>query len=116
MEGGIINEVITKVGTAIHGWFSGFLGIHWIPEIWFWYWWLFVLGMVCGMIIFFFGWSKIVRIIASMAFLFGAIFTAGGWYMKRRLDQREADKPKPKPPPKPPEQDGGATWNPFGKW
>lgn len=112
----MIDEIITKVGAAIHGWFSGFFGLDWIPEIVFWYWWLFVLFLVCGVIIWFFGWSKIVRIIASMAFLFGAIFTAGGWYMKRRLDQREDAKPKPQPKPAPPVDDQGARWNPFGKW
>jgi len=102
----MIDEFITKVGDSIRGWFSGFFNLDWIPEIFFWYWWLFVLFLICGVIIWFFGWSKIVRIIASMAFLFGAIFVAGGHYMSRRLADRQAKidarkRPAPRPTPQP---------------
>lgn len=86
----MIDEFITKIGAAIHGWMSGFLNLDWIPEILFWYWWLLVLFLACGAVIWLFGWSKIVRIVASMLFLVGAVFTAGGWYMQRRLRQRAA--------------------------
>ena len=109
----MIDEIITKVGLAIKGFFGSIFSLDWIPEIFFWYWWLFVLFLICGMIIWFFGWSKIVRVIASMAFLAGAIFTAGGWYMKRRLDQREDAKPEPPPPPPKPREEGGGF---FGGW
>ncbi len=110
----MIDEFITKVGLAIKGFFSSIFNLDFVPEILWWYWWLFVLFVIVSVIIKFFGWSKIVRIAASMAFLFGAIFTAGGWYMKRRIDQREDAKPEPKPepPPQPPRSEGG----PFGWW
>lgn len=111
----MIDEFITKVGAALQGWFSSIFSLSFVPEIFFWYWWLFVVAVVCGVIIFFFGWSKIVRIVASMAFLFSAIFAAGGWYMEHRMKKREAMKPKPKPKPELPTDDQ-ARWNPFGKW
>lgn len=109
----MIDEFLTKTGIAIKAFLAGFFNVGWIPEIWFWYWWLLVLFVACGAVIWLFGWSKIVRIIASMAFLFGAIFTAGGWYMQRRLDQREAAKPKPKPAP-PRRKDDGSGF--FRGW
>jgi hypothetical protein len=109
----MIDEILTKVGAAIKGFFSSIFNLDWVPEMFYWYFWLFVLFIAVCAIIWLFGWSKIVRVVASMAFLFGAIFTAGGWYMKRRLDLREDAKPEPPPPPPKPREEGGGF---FGGW
>lgn len=112
----MIDELITKVGNAIrdavYGAFGPVFNLNWIPEVWFWYWWLFLLFLFTGVVIWFFGWSKIVRIVASMTFAFAAVFVAGGAYMARRLKAREAaqPKPKPKPPAPPPPSGGGWPW------
>lgn len=115
----MIDEIITKVGNAIrdavYSAFGPVFNLNWIPEVWFWYWWLFLLFLVTGVVIWFFGWSKIVRVVASMSFAFAAVFVAGGAIMARRLKAREqAAKPKPKlKPPAPPATD---SWNwPFGR-
>jgi Na+/phosphate symporter len=86
----MIDEFITKVGNAIRDTLGSWFSLSWIPEIFFWYWWLFLLAMVCGVIIFFFGWSKIVRIVASMTFLIAAVFVAGGHVMARRMNAKQA--------------------------
>lgn len=86
----MIDEFITKVGNQIRDTLSGIFNLDWIPEIWFWYWWLFLLFLLCGVIIWFFGWSKIVRIVASMGFLFAAVFVAGGYVMARRMEAKKA--------------------------
>jgi hypothetical protein len=115
----MIDELIMKVSAAIHdavaNAFGGFFNF--IPEIFYWYWWLFLLFLLTGVIIWFFGWSKIVRMVASIGFLIAAVFVAGGAVMARRLKAREEaarPKPKPKPPAPPPQQQGGGwTW-PWG--
>jgi len=113
----MIDEFITKVANAIRDALNSALGsvfnLNWIPEIWFWYWWLFLLFLLTGVIIWFFGWSKIVRIAASMSFAFAAVFVAGGAYMARRLKARDTldVKTKPKPAPAiPPEERRGGPW------
>lgn len=93
----MIDEFISKVGNAIKSFFLGVFSFDWIPEIFIWYVWLFVLFLLCGAIIWFFGWSKIIRMIASVGFLFAAVFVAGGHYMARRLKAREKPPEKPKP-------------------
>lgn len=98
----MIDELISKVAAAIHDAITNAFGgfFNFIPEIWYWYWWLFVLFLLTGVIIWFFGWSKIVRIVASMSFAFAAVFVAGGALMARRLKAREdAARPKAKPKP-----------------
>lgn len=106
----MIDEIITKVGNAIrdalNSAFGNIFNLDWIPEIFWWYWWLFLLFIVTGVIIWFFGWSKIVRMVASIGFLFAAVFVTGGAVMARRLKAREdaaRPKVKPKPPAPPPE-------------
>jgi hypothetical protein len=115
----MIDEIITKVGASIRDTLAGIFNINWIPEIWFWYWWLFLLFLLTGVIIWFFGWSKIVRIVASVTFLIGAVFVAGGAAMAKRLKSREETaRPKPLPPsPESPSQQqdsGGWKWPPWG--
>lgn len=86
----MIDEFITKVGNQIRDTLAGFFNLDWIPEIAFWYWWLFLLFLFCGVVIWFFGWSKIVRIAASMTFLIAAVFVAGGHVMARRINAKQA--------------------------
>lgn len=86
----MIDEFITKVGNAIRDTLGSWFSLDWIPEIFFWYWWLFLLFMFCGVVIWFFGWSKIVRIAASMTFLIAAVFVAGGHVMARRMSAKQA--------------------------
>lgn len=86
----MIDEIITKVGNAIRDTLGSWFSLSWIPEIWFWWWWLFVLFVLCGVIIWFFGWSKIVRMVASITFLAAAIFVAGGHVMARRMSAKQA--------------------------
>lgn len=86
----MIDEIITKVGNAIRDTLGSWFSLSWIPEIFWWYWWLFLLFLVCGVIIWFFGWSKIVRIAASMTFLIAAVFVAGGHVMARRMSAKQA--------------------------
>lgn len=88
MISGIIDEFITGVGTRIRDTFSGIFNLDWIPEIVFWYWWLFLLFLAVGAINWLFGWSKIVRIVTSFAFAAGAVFVAGGHVMWRKLKDR----------------------------
>lgn len=86
----MIDEFITKVGNTIRDTLGSWFSLSWIPEIVFWYWWLFLLFLFCGVIIWFFGWSKIVRMAASMIFLAAAIFVAGGHVMSRRMSSKQA--------------------------
>jgi hypothetical protein len=114
----MIDELIGKVAAAIHDAIANAFGgfFNFIPEIFYWYWWLFVLFLICGVIIWFFGWSKIVRMVASIGFLFAAVFVAGGAVMARRLKAREdaaRPKVKPKPPASKPPETPGWTW-PWG--
>jgi hypothetical protein len=113
----MIDEFISKVGDAIRNALGSVFNLNWIPEIWFWYWWLFLLFLLCGVIIWFFGWSKIVRMVASIGFLFAAVFVAGGAVMARRMKSREEaeqDRHKPVPPPEvPAQQSEGWKW-PWG--
>jgi hypothetical protein len=113
----VINEFLDAVAARIHDAVTGAFGglFNFIPEIWFWYWWLFLLFLLTGVIIWFFGWSKIVRMVASLSFLIAAVFVAGGAVMARRLKARDklnvATKPKLPPAPRPEEQRGGPwTW------
>lgn len=84
----MIDEIISKVGKAIRETLTGFLDVSWIPEIVFWYWWLFLLFLACGVVIWFFGWLRTVRAVASIVFLLGAVFVAGGHYMQHRQKDR----------------------------
>lgn len=117
MIDGIITSVGDKIKATLQATIGQWFSLDWIPEIFFWYWWLFVFFVFCGIVIWFFGWSKIVRIAASMAFLFAAIAVAAARYYQYRLDVRakakaERDKLKKKPGrPKPPNNSG-----PFGNW
>lgn len=113
----MIDEFITKVGNAlrdaVYGAFGPVFNLNWIPEVWFWYWWLFLLFLVTGVIIWFFGWSKIVRIVASMTFAFAAVFVAGGAIMARRLKARDQSRPKQKVPnPVEPPREPSSWWRP----
>ena len=110
----MIDEFINKVADAIRNAFGSVFSLDWIPEIWFWYWWLFLLFLLTGVVIWFFGWSKIVRIIASTAFAFAAAFVAGAAVYARRMKARDQldVKSKPKPPPGPAaETERGGPWN-----
>lgn len=86
---GFVDDAINKIGDAIKAFFLGLINFSWVPEIWIWYWWLFVFFLFCGAVIWFFGWSKVVRVVTSMAFLAAAIFVAGGRYMAKRIAARE---------------------------
>lgn len=86
----MINEFITEVGNRIRDTLSSWFSLSWIPDIWFWYGYLFLLFLFCGVVIWFFGWSKIVRIAASMTFLIAAVFVAGGHVMARRMNAKQA--------------------------
>lgn len=99
----MIDEFITKVGIAIRDFLSGYFNLNWIPETFWWWWWLFVFFVVCVVIINLFGWSKIVKMVTSVAFLFAAVFVAGGQYMAHRLKKKTpVQKPKLAPPSQPP--------------
>jgi hypothetical protein len=73
------------------------------------------LFLVTGAIIWFFGWSKIVRMVASMSFAFAAAFVAGAAVYARRMKERDRldVQSKPKPPQSPPssEEGRGGPWN-----
>lgn len=87
----MIDEFITKAGDAIRDTLGGWFTLSWIPEQYWWIFYLILFGMFCGIVIWFFGWSKIVRMVASLAFLAAAIFTAGGWFMSKRISDKARD-------------------------
>lgn len=104
--------VLDSIQMRISEFFSAMFNFDWIPEIWIWYWFLFLFFLAAGAIIYFFGWSKIVRIVTSVLLLVAAIFVAGGKYMEYRLKKKEPPPPvKPLPPPPTNPIDGFWPWN-----
>ena len=85
----MIDEFLTKVADRIKEAFFAVFNLDWIPEIVFWYWWLFLAFIAVGAVIWLFGWSKIVRVAASMSFLLGVVFVAGGHVMTRRINAKK---------------------------
>lgn len=131
IRAGLIDEAISSFFAAIAEKLSGIWAGLWAPlldgwPLW-WSWGVFILIMLAaiaaGIVVRLFlpaEWAKIpllaifVGILAAIAWLFGrhTMHTE----MKAKLDAERARK-APKPVQKPPDQDnGGATWNPFGKW
>lgn len=80
-----IFDLFARMHDAVTSWLS----LDWVPELFFWYWYLFLLFMLISVVIYLFGWSKIVRIVSSVIFAAAAIFVAGGHVMSRRLKKRE---------------------------
>lgn len=104
MVDSFLTSVAEKIKATLQATIGQWFTLDWIPEIVFWYWWLFLLFVFCGAVIWFFGWSKIVRIVFSMGFLFAAIFVAGGHLMYSIMKGKAAaaeKKAKPKPPTRP---------------
>lgn len=81
----IITPIAERLKAAFDATIGHWLSLDWVPEIFFWYWWLFVLFVAIWAINRVFGWSRIVQIAGSILFLLGAIFVAGGHFMMRRL-------------------------------
>lgn len=86
----MIDEIITKVGNAIRDTLGSWFTLSWIPEHYWWIAYLILFGMFCGFVIWFFGWSKIVRMVTSFLFLAAAIFVAGGYVMARKMTAKQA--------------------------
>lgn len=91
-----VEGIITQIGDSIKRFFDNTVGhwisLDWIPEIVFWYWWLFVLFIVLSIILKFFGWISFVRIGASILLATGAVFVAGGHWFKHRSELAAAKK------------------------
>lgn len=88
----MIDELLNKIVDRIKGAFLSIVNFDWVPELVIWYWWLFLLFVAVSLVIYLFGWSRTVRMIASFLFLVGAIFVAGGHVMSRRLEKRSQGK------------------------
>lgn len=116
----MIDGIITSVGEKIKAFFQSTIGhwisLDWVPELVWWYGWLFVLLVVVLLIIKLFGWARFVHIGASMLLLLGAVFVAGGHFMKRRIEAADAKKAaKAKPRPKLPAPPTDSWFPPFGR-
>ena len=111
----MIDEAISKVGAAIRNALGSVFNLDWIPEIVFWYWWLFLAFIAVGAVIWLFGWSKIVRVAASMSFLLGVVFVAGGHVMTRRINAKK-EKEQQRERKEREERDRQAEQRPDRRW
>lgn len=113
----MIDGIITSIGEKIKALLQSTIGywfsLDWIPEHYFWFWWLFVLFIVLGIILKFFGWIRVVQWGVSIVLAIGIVFVAGGETMRRRLDAaaaKRAARIKPKAAPKPAQPPTWPTW------
>lgn len=119
MIDGFITSVGDKIKAALQATIGQWLSLDWIPEIFFWYWWLFVFMLICGALIwlsrlFDFEPMKWLRFLIGAAILLAIAFVAGGRKMYNDQQAKlkaERDRLKKRPIPKPPSGNG-----PFGNW
>lgn len=89
----LITPIAERLKVAFNATVGQWLSLNWVPEIVWWYWWLFVLFLAVWAINKVFGWARVVQIVASIILLIGAVFVAGGHVMMRRLKPKKKGRP-----------------------